>query len=111
MNVNCGRAPPMRGGYSRLRVGNRITSRMESSMSGATRSATRFGRLASGAAPARRPKLVPYPTHPRAPWTNGRVERDHQEILNWLIVFEVKEVTREMLEREIDGGRWRLKYI
>ena len=56
-------------------------------------------------------KIVPYPTHPRAPWTNGRVERDHQEILNWLIVFEGKEVTREMLEREIDEGMWMLNYI
>jgi len=56
-------------------------------------------------------KIVPYPTHPRAPWTNGRVERDHQEILNWLIAFEGKEVTRELLEREIDEGMWMLNYI
>jgi len=56
-------------------------------------------------------KIVPYPTHPRAPWTNGRVERDHQEILNWLIAFEGKEVTREFLEREIDEGMWMLNYI
>jgi len=56
-------------------------------------------------------KIVPYPTHPRAPWTNGRVERDHQEILNWLIAFEGKEMTRELLEREIDEGMWMLNYI
>jgi transposase InsO family protein len=56
-------------------------------------------------------KIVPYPTHPRAPWTNGRVERDHQEILNWLIAFEGKEATRELLEREIDEGMWMLNYI
>jgi transposase InsO family protein len=56
-------------------------------------------------------KIVAYPTHPRAPWTNGRVERDHQEILNWLIALEGKDVTRELLEREIDEGMWMLNYV
>lgn len=56
-------------------------------------------------------KIVPYPTQRRAPWTNGRVERDHQDILNWLILFEGKKVTREMLEREIDEGMWMLNFV
>ena len=56
-------------------------------------------------------KIVPYPIPPRSPWVNGRVERDHQEILNWLIPFEGKEVTRELLEREIDEGMWMLNFI
>lgn len=56
-------------------------------------------------------KIVAYPTHPRAPWTNGRVERDHQEILNWLILLEGKEVPRELLEREVDEGMWMLNYV
>ena len=56
-------------------------------------------------------KIVAYPTHPRAPWTNGRVERDHQEILNWLIALEGKEVTREILEREVDAGMLMLNYV
>lgn len=49
-------------------------------------------------------KIVAYPTHPRAPWTNGRVERDHQEILNWLIAFEGKDMTKKMLERRSTRG-------
>lgn len=56
-------------------------------------------------------KIVPYPIPPRSPWVNGRVERDHQEILNWLIVFEGKDVAMEMLEREIDEGMWMLNYV
>ncbi|MFI5360966.1 MAG: DDE-type integrase/transposase/recombinase [Elusimicrobiota bacterium] len=30
-------------------------------------------------------RIVPYATQPHAPWTNGRVERDHQDIHAWLI--------------------------
>jgi len=55
--------------------------------------------------------IVPYPTQPRAPWTNGRVERDHQEIHNWLIPLEGKTVSEEEIEKEIDGGMWMLNFI
>jgi transposase InsO family protein len=49
-------------------------------------------------------QIVPYPIAPRSPWVNGRVERDHQEILNWLIPLAGRELSREELEREIDEG-------
>lgn len=48
--------------------------------------------------------IVPYPIAPRSPWVNGRVERDHQEILNWLIPLAGRELSREELEREVDEG-------
>lgn len=54
----------------------------------------------------RRHKILPYPTQPRAPWTNGRVERDHQEIENWLI-----GVAPDALERETDDGMMMLNYV
>jgi transposase InsO family protein len=48
--------------------------------------------------------IIPYPIAPRSPWVNGRTERDHQEVHNWLIPLEGREVGREELEREIDEG-------
>lgn len=56
-------------------------------------------------------EIVPYPTQRRAPWTNGRLERDHQEILNWLIPLAGRELSREDLEREIDAGMLVRNYV
>lgn len=56
-------------------------------------------------------KIIPYPTHPRSPWTNGRVERDHQEILNWLLAVEGLGLTLEQWDREIDEGMLTLNFI
>jgi transposase InsO family protein len=56
-------------------------------------------------------EIVPYPTQRRAPWTNGRVERDHQDILNWLIPLAGRELSREELEREIDEGMLARNYV
>lgn len=48
-------------------------------------------------------EVVPYPIAPRSPWVNGRTERDHQEVHNWLIPLAGREeVSREELDREID---------
>ena len=47
-------------------------------------------------------QIVPYPIAPRSPWVNGRTERDHQEVHNWLIPLAGRDVSREELEREID---------
>lgn len=56
-------------------------------------------------------KIVPYPIAPRSPWVNGRTERDHQEVLNWLIPFQGRNLGREGLEREIDEGMWVRNFI
>jgi len=55
--------------------------------------------------------IIPYPTPPRAPWANGRVERDHQEIQNWLIPLENTPRTDDDLEREVDEGLFMLNFI
>ena len=47
-------------------------------------------------------KIVPYPIAPRSPWINGRTERDHQEVHNWLIPLAGRELGREELDREVD---------
>jgi len=47
-------------------------------------------------------QIVPYPIAPRSPWVNGRTERDHQEVHNWLIPLAGRDVSREQLDREID---------
>jgi len=56
-------------------------------------------------------KIMPYPIPPRAPWVNGRTERDNQEIENWLLVLEGREISREELRREIDEGMLMLNYV
>jgi transposase InsO family protein len=56
-------------------------------------------------------EIVPYPTPPRAPWANGRVERDHQEIQNWLIPLENKLLTDGEMERDVDEGMFILNFI
>ncbi len=56
-------------------------------------------------------KIIPYPIPPRAPWVNGRTERDNQEIENWLLALEGREISREELRREIDEGMLMLNYV
>jgi len=56
-------------------------------------------------------KIIPYPIPPRAPWVNGRTERDNQEIQNWLLALEGREISREELRREIDEGMLMLNYV
>lgn len=55
--------------------------------------------------------IIPFPTPPRAPWANGRVERDHQEIQNWLIPLQDKFLSDQELENEIDEGMLMLNFI
>lgn len=47
--------------------------------------------------------IIGYATQRRAPWTNGRTERDNREIKNWLIPV-VDEATDVELEREVREG-------
>jgi transposase InsO family protein len=58
-----------------------------------------------------RHQILPYPIPPRSPWVNGRLERDHQEIRNWLIPWEGKEVPTEELDRDIDEGMLMLNHV
>lgn len=51
--------------------------------------------------------IAGYPIPPRAPWANGRTERDHQEIKNWLA--PIKDAAA--LEREIDDGMLMLNFV
>lgn len=55
--------------------------------------------------------IVGYPTAPRAPWTNGRVERDHREIQNWLATLDVSRLSDAALEKEIDDGMIMLNFV
>lgn len=58
-------------------------------------------------------RIVRYPTQPHAPWTNGRVERDHQDIHAWLIplILAGHEPSPETLEKEIDEGMLSFNYV
>lgn len=47
--------------------------------------------------------IIGYPTQRRAPWTNGRTERDNREIKNWLIPV-ADGVSDSELEREVREG-------
>lgn len=51
----------------------------------------------------RRYWIIGYPTQCRAPWTNGRTERDNREIKNWLVPVGA-EVSDAELAREIGEG-------
>lgn len=53
--------------------------------------------------------IAPFPTPPRAPWANGRTERDHKEIRNWLI--PAAQSTGAELDREVDEGMMTLNFI
>jgi transposase InsO family protein len=56
-------------------------------------------------------KILPFPIPPRAPWANGRVERDHQEIQNWLIPLQGLELSGEQMENEVQEGMFQLNFI
>jgi transposase InsO family protein len=56
-------------------------------------------------------KIIPYPIPPHAPWVNGRTERDNQEIENWLLILEGREISRAELRREVDEGMLMLNYV
>ena len=60
-------------------------------------------------------RIVSYPTQPHAPWTNGRMERDHQDVHTWLIpltrAWAGKELPRAVLDREIDEGMLMFNYV
>lgn len=56
-------------------------------------------------------EIVPYPIPPRAPWANGRTERDNREVRGWLIPVETKQLGVVELEREIDDGMFALNYL
>jgi transposase InsO family protein len=56
-------------------------------------------------------KIIPYPIPPRAPWVNGRTERDNQEIQNWLLPLQGRTVSREELARELNEGMLMLNYV
>jgi transposase InsO family protein len=47
-------------------------------------------------------KILPYPIAPRSPWVNGRKERHHQEVHQWLIPLAGAELSRLEIENEID---------
>jgi transposase InsO family protein len=53
--------------------------------------------------------IIGYPIPPRAPWANGRTERDHQEISNWMA--RVKGVEGAAFEEEIDDGMLMLNFV
>lgn len=55
--------------------------------------------------------IVPFPIPPRAPWVNGRTERDHQDIKRWLIPVWDLGLSDEQLDKEIDEGMLMLNYI
>ena len=55
--------------------------------------------------------ILPFPIPPRAPWANGRVERDHQNIQNWLIPLEGENLSDVRLECEVDEGMFMLNFI
>lgn len=58
----------------------------------------------------RRHRIIGYPTQARAPWTNGRTERDNREIKNWLM--QVKEDVSDVeLGKEVDEGMLMLNNI
>jgi transposase InsO family protein len=53
--------------------------------------------------------IAGYPIPPRAPWANGRTERDHQEINNWMA--PVSSFSGAALEAEIDEGMLMLNFV
>jgi IS30 family transposase len=55
--------------------------------------------------------ILPYPTKPRAPWTNGRTERDNQEIHNWLIPVVERRLPNEILDLDLQDGLIHLNHI
>jgi len=58
-----------------------------------------------------RNQILPYPIPPRAPWVQGRIERDHLEIQNWLNPLGNQDIAQETLEREIQEGMLMLNFV
>lgn len=58
-----------------------------------------------------RHKIQPYPIPVRAPWVNGRNERDNQEVQNWLIPLDTEKMSEEEIDRDIDDGMLMLNYV
>jgi transposase InsO family protein len=56
-------------------------------------------------------EVLPYPIPPRAPWVQGRIERDHLEIQNWLNPVEKQDLSWEALEQEIQEGMLMLNFV
>ena len=56
-------------------------------------------------------EVLPYPIPPRAPWVQGRIERDHLEIQNWLNPVENQGLSQEALEQEIQEGMLMLNFV
>lgn len=56
-------------------------------------------------------EIFPFPIPPRAPWVQGRIERDNQEIGNWLIPVWYKFLTDQEWEKEIDEGMLMLNFV
>lgn len=56
-------------------------------------------------------EIVPYPIAPRSPWVNGRTEREHQEIHNWLLPLAGRELDKTELERDIADGMLVRNYV
>lgn len=55
--------------------------------------------------------IIPFPIPPRAPWANGRCERDNQDLDGWLLPLEGKEISLEELKREVDEGMLMINYV
>ena len=55
--------------------------------------------------------IISYPTRPRAPWTNGRVERDNQDVQGWLLPMMGKGLKYSDWNREVDEGMLMLNYV
>ncbi len=56
-------------------------------------------------------EIVPYPIAPQSPWVNGRTEREHQEMHNWLLPLAGRELEKPELEREIADGILMRNYV
>lgn len=54
-------------------------------------------------------RIVPYPTRCRAPWTNGRTEREHREVLAWL--REAERLSDERFDADLDEGLLTLNFV
>jgi len=55
--------------------------------------------------------IIAYPIPQRAPWVNGRCERDNQEQDNWLLPLAGKDLPDVELDREVDEGMLMLNYV
>lgn len=56
-------------------------------------------------------EIFPFPIPPRAPWVQGRIERDNQEIQNWLLPVWFEILTDQQWNKEIDDGMFMLNFL